>query len=100
MPPYPLEIFTGKSVAVTTEKTEITCRYYKPMTERTSWGPLRNLYASEATQRFLFWSSVPGRGWSIGDDKTSQGSHENSKKGSKAIPLSLDKVHRYLIVGS
>ena len=52
-------------------------RYYTPMMEpltdwfvspsmRTPWAPLRNLYASEASQRFLFWSSVPGRGWSIG----------------------------------
>ena len=65
------------------------------MTERTSWGPLRNLSASETTQRFMFWSSVPGRGWSIGPDKTSEGSFENSKKG-KATPLSLVKVHRYL----
>ena len=66
--------------------------YYQPMTEpltdwfvkpsrRTPFGPERNLYANEATQRFLFWSSVPGRGWSIGPDKNSPGSYQNSRDG-------------------
>ena len=61
--------------------TEPLADWFVKPTKRTPFGPLRNLYANEATQRFLFWSSVPGRGWSIGPDRASTGSVQNSRNG-------------------
>ena len=71
--------------------TEPLADWFVKPSKRTPFGPLRNLYANEATQRFLFWSSEPGRGWSIGPDRDSTGSHQNSRNGKNISKFSQKK---------
>ena len=82
------------------------CSYYQPMTEpltdwfvrpsnRTPFGPERNLYANVATKRFLFWSSVPGRGWSMGPERDSPESYQNSRNGENISNFQTEKYFAF-----
>ena len=95
------DIFTGKGRFEDVPLSDRACdnneyncfSYYTAMTEpladwfispsqRTPFGPHRNCYKKEGSfDRFLFWSSVPGRGWSIWQNKNDPGSYQNSRNG-------------------
>ena len=76
------ELIVGRDIAC------LYSRYYELMKgsltqppQRTTFGPMRNLYKNSDSGKFLFWSSVPGRGWSIGPALDSPDSHQNSRAG-------------------
>ena len=65
------------------------------MTERTTFGPERNLYKHEGSGKFLFWSSMPGRGWSIGPEMNSLGSYQNSRNGENISNFQTEKYFAF-----
>ena len=57
--------------------------WFASQSTTSSVGPRRVLFKNEESDIFLFWNSVPGRGWSIGPDQNNPESHlnENSRNG-------------------